>query len=67
MAWHGEKTRPGIDMCDRARRAAPPGGVAMSDSTPTAHLRRARLARAHEQLLAAQPGDGTTVADVAAR
>jgi AraC-like DNA-binding protein len=37
------------------------------DITPTAYLRRVRLARAHEELTAAQPGDGTTVAAVAAR
>lgn len=37
------------------------------DTAPTAHLRQVRLARAHEELLAAQPGDGTTVAAVAAR
>ncbi len=37
------------------------------DTTPTAYLRRVRLTRAHEDLLAAQPGDGTTVAAVAAR
>ncbi|BFU45217.1 helix-turn-helix transcriptional regulator [Krasilnikovia sp. MM14-A1004] len=37
------------------------------DITPTAYLRQVRLARAHEQLLAAEPGDGTTVAAVAAR
>ncbi|MGV9675617.1 helix-turn-helix transcriptional regulator [Nocardia sp. NPDC003482] len=35
------------------------------DTTPTAHLRRLRLAAAHEHLLAADPGDGTTVASVA--
>jgi len=37
------------------------------DTTPTAYLRRVRLARAHEDLVAAQPGDGTTIAAVAAR
>ncbi|GAB1691281.1 helix-turn-helix domain-containing protein [Krasilnikovia sp. M28-CT-15] len=37
------------------------------DTTPLAYLRRVRLARAHDQLLAAQPGDGTTVAAVAVR
>ncbi|BFU43303.1 helix-turn-helix domain-containing protein [Krasilnikovia sp. MM14-A1004] len=37
------------------------------DTTATAYLRRARLQHAHEQLLAAQPGDGTTIAVVAAR
>ncbi|RZU53964.1 AraC-like DNA-binding protein [Krasilnikovia cinnamomea] len=37
------------------------------DITPLGYLRQVRLARAHEQLLAAEPGDGTTVAAVAAR
>lgn len=37
------------------------------DTTPAAYLRRVRLERAHEQLLAAAPDDGTTVAQVAAR
>jgi AraC-like DNA-binding protein len=37
------------------------------DTTPMAYLRRVRLARAHEQLLAARPDDGTTVTQVAAR
>ncbi|GAB1692344.1 helix-turn-helix transcriptional regulator [Krasilnikovia sp. M28-CT-15] len=37
------------------------------DTTPTGYLRQVRLARAHEQLLAAEPGDGTTVTEVAAR
>ncbi|GIH91077.1 helix-turn-helix domain-containing protein [Planobispora siamensis] len=36
-------------------------------TTPGAYLRRVRLERAHEQLLAAVPGDGTTVTAVAAR
>ena len=36
-------------------------------ATPTAYLRRVRLARAHDDLLAAEPGDGTTVTAVAAR
>ncbi|WP_018503596.1 helix-turn-helix transcriptional regulator [Parafrankia discariae] len=36
-------------------------------TTPMAYLRGVRLARAREQLLAAEPGDGTTVAAVAAR
>ncbi|RZU48621.1 helix-turn-helix protein [Krasilnikovia cinnamomea] len=36
-------------------------------TTPMAYLRRVRLARAHDQLRAAEPGDGTTVADVAFR
>ncbi|MFI5915185.1 helix-turn-helix transcriptional regulator [Dactylosporangium sp. NPDC051541] len=35
--------------------------------TPMAYLRQVRLARAHEQLRAADPDDGTTVAAVAAR
>ena len=37
------------------------------DTTPLVHLRRVRLARARAELKAAQPGDGTTVAAVAAR
>lgn len=37
------------------------------DTTPTAYLRRVRLERAHEQLMAARPGDGATVTEVAAR
>ncbi|GAB1640162.1 AraC family transcriptional regulator [Krasilnikovia sp. MM14-A1259] len=37
------------------------------DTSPTGYLRQVRLARAHEQLSAAQPGDGTTVAAVAVR
>jgi AraC-like DNA-binding protein len=37
------------------------------DTTPTAYLRMLRLGRAHEQLLAADPADGTTVRQVAAR
>jgi AraC-like DNA-binding protein len=37
------------------------------DTTPLAHLRRVRLARAHAELVAAELGDGTTVAAVAGR
>ncbi|MEU8651700.1 helix-turn-helix transcriptional regulator [Streptomyces sp. NPDC048737] len=37
------------------------------DTTPLAHLRRVRLAHAHDDLRAANPLDGTTVTDVAAR
>jgi AraC-like DNA-binding protein len=37
------------------------------DSTPTAYLRQVRLARAHADLLLADPGDGQTVTAVAAR
>jgi AraC-like DNA-binding protein len=37
------------------------------DTTPTAHLRRVRLERAHEELCNATPDDGTTVTQVAAR
>jgi AraC-like DNA-binding protein len=37
------------------------------DTTPLAYLRRVRLNQAHEELLAAEPGDGTTIAAVAAR
>jgi len=35
--------------------------------TPMAYLRRQRLGRAHKQLLAADPADGLTVRQVAAR
>ena len=37
------------------------------DTTPTAYLRRARLARAHADLTQASPGDGLTVTAVAYR
>ncbi|BFU43302.1 helix-turn-helix domain-containing protein [Krasilnikovia sp. MM14-A1004] len=37
------------------------------DTTPTAYLRRVRLDHAHQQLQGAQPGDGTTIATVAAQ
>jgi AraC-like DNA-binding protein len=37
------------------------------DTTPLTYLRRVRLERAHEQLRAANPGAGVTVADVARR
>jgi AraC-like DNA-binding protein len=35
------------------------------DTTPTAYLRKVRLHHAHQDLLAASPGDGTTVARIA--
>ncbi|RZU50710.1 AraC-like DNA-binding protein [Krasilnikovia cinnamomea] len=37
------------------------------DITPIGYLRQVRMARAHEELHGAEPGDGTTVAAVAAR
>ncbi|WP_101525969.1 AraC family transcriptional regulator [Nocardioides houyundeii] len=37
------------------------------DSSPTAYLRQVRLERAHRELLQADPDDGVTVAEVAAR
>lgn len=37
------------------------------DTTPLAYLRRVRLAHAHRELRAADPGTGTTVGDIAAR
>jgi AraC-like DNA-binding protein len=37
------------------------------DTTPMAFLRRVRLERTHEQLLATAPQDGTTIAQIAAR
>lgn len=38
-----------------------------ADTTPLTHLRRVRLARAHADLKAANPGTGVTVAGIAAR
>ncbi|GGZ05809.1 hypothetical protein GCM10010300_57080 [Streptomyces olivaceoviridis] len=37
------------------------------DTTPLAQLRRVRLAHAHHELVAADPGSGTTVTEIAAR
>lgn len=37
------------------------------DTTPLAHLRRVRLAHAHHELMSADPDDGATVTQVAAR
>ncbi|MEV6806113.1 helix-turn-helix transcriptional regulator [Streptomyces sp. NPDC051132] len=37
------------------------------DTTPLAHVRRVRLAHAHQELVAADPGGGATVTRVAAR
>jgi len=37
------------------------------DTTPSAYLRRVRLDRAHQQLCAANPGDGVTVTEIATR
>jgi AraC-like DNA-binding protein len=37
------------------------------DTTPLAHLRTVRMQRAHHDLRSAEPGDGTSVAAVAAR
>ncbi|MFE4669728.1 helix-turn-helix transcriptional regulator [Streptomyces sp. NPDC056716] len=37
------------------------------DTTPLAHVRRVRLAHAHRDLAAADPGDGFTVTGIAAR
>jgi AraC-like DNA-binding protein len=37
------------------------------DTTPTAYLRRVRLDHAHRELLAANPGDGVTVTEIAYR
>ncbi|BFU43247.1 helix-turn-helix transcriptional regulator [Krasilnikovia sp. MM14-A1004] len=37
------------------------------DTTPTEYLRRVRLDRAHQELTDLVPGDGTAIADVAAR
>ncbi|MGW5651295.1 helix-turn-helix transcriptional regulator [Streptomyces humi] len=37
------------------------------DTTPLAHLRRVRLSHVHQALLAADPGQGATVTEIAAR
>jgi len=37
------------------------------DTTPMAYLRRVRLERAHGQLSAGVPNDGTTITEIAAR
>nr|WP_237557763.1 helix-turn-helix transcriptional regulator [Streptomyces sp. SID5470] len=37
------------------------------DSTPLAYLRQVRLSHAHDELAAADPEDGSTVTDIAAR
>jgi transcriptional regulator GlxA family with amidase domain len=37
------------------------------DTTPIGYLRRVRLERAHNDLAAADPGAGSTVAEIAAR
>ncbi|GAA3541842.1 hypothetical protein GCM10022295_24850 [Streptomyces osmaniensis] len=37
------------------------------DTTPLAHLRRVRLSHAHQALLTADPGEGVTVTEIAAR
>ena len=62
-----------IGLADVARAAhVTPRAVQLAfrrhlDTTPHEYLRTARLARAHQQLRDAVPGDGTTVTAVAAR
>jgi AraC-like DNA-binding protein len=62
-----------ISVADIARAAyVTPRAVQLAfrrhlDTTPTAYLRRVRLAQAHRQLCDAAPGDGVTVTAVAAR
>ncbi|RBY77975.1 AraC family transcriptional regulator [Blastococcus sp. TF02-09] len=62
-----------ISLADIARAAyVTPRAVQLAfrrylDTTPTAYLRTARLAQAHQQLRDATPGDGLTVTAVAAR
>lgn len=48
-------------------RALQYGFVRYYGTTPMGYLRAVRLERAHRELLAAEPGDGVTVAEVAAR
>ncbi|MGY1701696.1 helix-turn-helix transcriptional regulator [Geodermatophilus sp. SYSU D00766] len=62
-----------ISLADIARAAhVTPRAVQLAfrrhrNTTPTAYLRRVRLAQAHRQLRDATPGDGVTVTAVAAR
>jgi AraC-like DNA-binding protein len=73
MAFIEEHAGDDIDLADIAE-AAHVGPRALqrafrrsADTTPLGYLRAVRLGRAHEQLLAADGGDGTTVVAVAAR
>ena len=73
MAYIEEHADSDIDLTDIAE-AAHVGPRALQrafrrslDSTPLGYLRSVRLERAHEQLVAADADDGTTVVEVAAR
>ena len=73
MAYIEERAGDDIDLTDIAE-AAHVGPRALQrafrramDTTPLGYLRSIRLERAHEQLVAADGDDGTTVVAVAAR
>jgi AraC-like DNA-binding protein len=73
VAYIEERAGDDIDLADIAE-AAHVGPRALQrafrramDTTPLGHLRSVRLERAHEQLVAADGEDGTTVVEVAAR
>ena len=57
IAAHASVSRRTLEMAFRDHLA----------TSPAAYLRRYRLARVHEELAAAVPGDGTSVTEVAAR
>lgn len=57
IAAHASVSRRGLEMAFREHLA----------TSPAAYVRRYRLGRVREQLAAAEPGDGTSVTEVAAR
>lgn len=57
IAAHVSVSRRALEMAFREHLA----------TSPAAYLRRHRLARVHEELLAAEPGDGSSVTEVAGR
>ena len=57
LAAHASVSRRALEMAFREHLA----------TSPAAYLRRYRLTRVHEELVAAEPGDGTSVTEVAAR
>lgn len=73
MAYMDEHAHEPVTMKDVAAaagisaRALQKNFTRYYDSTPTAHLRRVRLERAHRDLQAADPTAGATVAAIAAR
>ena len=72
LAYLEEHAAEDVDVADVAAAAGlGTRGLQMAfrrwrGTTPLAHLRDVRLARAHDELRAADPRDGRTVADIAA-